>query len=53
MRFRFPIVIIDEDFRKATIYVAAGAVFVEKVYSWPGMGMVTVTATPAVRPAQA
>lgn len=24
--------------------LAAGAVFIEKVYSWPGMGMVTVTA---------
>jgi peptide/nickel transport system permease protein len=24
--------------------LAAGAIFVEKVYSWPGMGMVTVTA---------
>ena len=27
--------------------LAAGAVFVEKVYSWPGMGMVTVTAIAA------
>jgi peptide/nickel transport system permease protein len=24
--------------------LAAGAVFVEKVFSWPGMGMVTVSA---------